>query len=113
MPPWGIDRGCWPQSNESLKLSNECQRVPARLSVWQTSEDPSNSVRYHLFDPVPGSMRRAAEVELAAAGTMYFGKSVDVVEVTEMLPLSAYGGRSAMHPLDDRIHRASRRVKQD
>jgi hypothetical protein len=82
------------------------------IGVWQTSEEPAPSVRYHLFEAVPASVRAAAEVELAAAGAMYFDETVDVVGHRTMVPLSAGGGRSAMHPLDGRIHRASRRGRQ-
>ena len=58
------------------------------------------------------SIRQQCEVELAAAGALFFDRSVDVIEVPEMEPLNAGGGRSAMHPLDNQIHRASRRAKQ-
>lgn len=80
------------------------------VGVWQTSEDPVESVRYHLFDAVSKSVRNAAEEDLAAAGAMYFSRDVDVVEFASMKPLRAGGGRSASHPLDDRLHRASRRA---
>jgi hypothetical protein len=33
-----------------------------------------------------------------------------VIEIAEMLPLRAGGGRSASHPLDSAVHRASRRA---
>ncbi len=79
------------------------------VGVWQTSDDPVESVRYHLFAGGPSSVRSAAEAELAAVGVMYFDREVDVVEVREMTPLSAGGGRSAAHPLDGTVHRASRR----
>lgn len=79
------------------------------IGVWQPSEDPAPSVRFHLFDRHPQSVRVAVEGELAAAGAMHFDAPVDVVEVTEMVPLSGGGGRSAMHPLDETVHRASRR----
>jgi hypothetical protein len=81
------------------------------IGVWQTSEDPLESVRYHFFNGVPKSVRNAAEEDLAAAGAMYFGRDIDVVEVASMKPLRAGGGRSASHPLDDRLHRASRRAR--
>jgi hypothetical protein len=80
------------------------------VGVWQPSEDPTDSIRYHLFDRGSTSVRRAAEAELAAAGSLYFDRPVDVIEVTTMKPLSAEGGRSASHPLDERLHRASRRA---
>jgi len=38
---------------------------------------------------------------------MFFDEDVELVEVPEMTSLRA-GGRSAMHPLDGRQHRASR-----
>jgi hypothetical protein len=79
------------------------------IGVWQSSEDPVPSIRFHLFDRHPRPVRDAAEEELAAAGAMFFDDSVDVVEIAEMAALSDGGGRSAMHPLDDTIHRASRR----
>lgn len=82
------------------------------IGVWQVTEDPVAAVRYHLFEGQPKSVRRAAEADLAAAGAMYFERGVDVGAVTEMQPLRAGGGRSAMHPLDDRIHRASRRARK-
>ena len=69
------------------------------------------SVRYHVFGAVPASVLRSAEADLAAAGDVYFGRSVDVEAVTTMNPLSADGGRSASHPLDCRLHRASRRQR--
>ena len=83
------------------------------IGVWQTSEDPGPSIRYHLFSGSDTSVRQKCEVELAAAGALYFDRSVDVIEVPEMEPLNAGGGRSAMHPLDNQIHRASRRAKQN
>lgn len=79
------------------------------IGVWQTSDEPSESIRYHLFDGDRPGLRRAAEDELAAAGGCYFDAPVDVIEVSDMKPLSAGGGRSASHPLDSRRHRASRR----
>jgi hypothetical protein len=79
------------------------------IGVWQVSEEPLQSVRYHLFTGCTASVRRAAEADLAAAGALYFDRPVDVVEIAEMRPLGADGGRSASHPLDDRLHRASRR----
>lgn len=78
------------------------------IGVWQLVTKPVESVRYHLFTAGPASVRRAAEDRLAAAGTLYFDKPVDVIAVATMKPLSADGGRSASHPLDDRIHRAPR-----
>lgn len=79
------------------------------FGVWQVTEDPDQSIRYHLFAGGPASIRRGAESDLAAAGSLYFDRPVDVVEVMTMEPLSAEGGRSAAHPLDSRLHRASRR----
>lgn len=81
------------------------------MGVWQISEDPAPSVRYHLFANCPTGFRSAAEIELAAAGSLYFDRPVDVVNITTMKPLSADGGRSASHPLDSRLHRASRRQR--
>lgn len=78
------------------------------IGVWQTSADPE-SVRYHLFDRQATSLRRATEAELAAAGATFFDREVEVVQIHDMLPLRAGGGRSASHPLDATIHRASRR----
>jgi hypothetical protein len=82
------------------------------IGVWQTSKDPEPSVRYHLFADSGASLREECEAELAAAGALYFDRSIDVTEIQSMEPLNAAGGRSAMHPLDNRIHRASRRAKQ-
>ena len=79
------------------------------IGVWQPSDQPRESVRYHLFGDSPQSTRRAAESELAAAGALYFDRAVDVIEIAAMKPLSADGGRSASHPLDSTLHRASRR----
>ncbi len=78
------------------------------IGVWQPSDDPGPSIRYHLFVNHPASIRRAAEAELAEAGMLYFDHPADVVETVQMLPLRAGGGRSASHPLDGRLHRASR-----
>lgn len=77
------------------------------IGVWQVMEEPVASVRYHLFAPGPASIRRAAEAEVAAAGSLYFDRSVDVVEMATMKPLNADGGRSASHPLESRPHRGS------
>jgi hypothetical protein len=79
------------------------------IGVWQVSQRPTESVRYHLFGEEPASTGSAAEAELAAAASVYFGRPVDVVEMPTMNPLSADGGRSASHPLDSTLHRASRR----
>ncbi len=81
------------------------------IGVWQATDDPTESVRYHLFGAVTAGLRQAAESELAAAGALYFDHPVDVVEVATMRPLRADGGRSASHPLDSRLHRASRRQR--
>jgi hypothetical protein len=78
------------------------------IGVWQPSEEPRESVRYHLFDDGSGSTRRAAESELEAAGSLYFDRPVEVVEIPVMKALTAGGGRSASHPLDATRHRASR-----
>ncbi len=79
------------------------------VGVWQAADEPVQSIRYHLFAGVPASVRRSAESELAAVGALLFDRRVDVEEVPTMKPLDADGGRSANHPLDSRIHRASRR----
>jgi hypothetical protein len=79
------------------------------IGVWQPHGDLAPSVRYHLFDRHPRKVKAAAETELAAAGAMHFDAPVDVVEVAEMIPLSGGGGRSAMHPLDETVHRAAQR----
>jgi hypothetical protein len=79
------------------------------IGVWQPTERPEPSVSYHLFSRSPASVQREAETDLAAVGAMYFDRAVDVVRVAEMVPLSAGGGRSAAHPLDGVVHRASRR----
>ena len=76
------------------------------IGVWQHVKDPAKSIRYHLFGEQPKRVRRLAEEDLAAAGALYFGKTVDVVEVSEMPSLREAGGRSAMHPLDGVKHRA-------
>jgi hypothetical protein len=81
------------------------------IGVWQVTEEPEESVRYYLFGNTPASVRRAAEADLAAAGSLYFDQPVDVVRVATMKPLNADGGRSASHPLDSRLHRASRRQR--
>lgn len=78
------------------------------VGVWQFSEEPLDSVRYHLFERSAASVVRAAEEALAAAGRLYFDRPVDVVEVRVMKPLGPEERRSAAHPLDDRLHRASR-----
>ncbi len=79
------------------------------IGVWQVAEKPAPSVRYHLFGDGPLSVRRAAVAQLAAVGSLYFDCPVDVVAVATMKPLNADGGRSASHPLDSQLHRASRR----
>jgi hypothetical protein len=79
------------------------------IGVWQVTEEPDEAIRYHLFAGGPESVRRGAEADLAAAGHLYFDRPVDVVEVATMKPLKAGGGRSAAHPLDSQLHRASRR----
>jgi hypothetical protein len=79
------------------------------IGVWQVTERPTETVRFHLFASASASTRRAAEADLAAAGLLYFDRSVDVVAASTMEPLSAEGGRSAAHPLDGRPHRPSRR----
>lgn len=81
------------------------------IGVWQTSEEPAASVRYHLFAGAPASLRKGAEAELESAGSLYFDRPIDVVAVDSMEPLSAGGGRSASHPLDSRPHRPSRRQR--
>jgi hypothetical protein len=81
------------------------------IGVWQYSDDPAESVRYHFFNAVTAGIRRAAESELAAAGALHFDHHIDVVEFAAMRPLRADGGRSASHPLDARLHRASRRQR--
>jgi hypothetical protein len=78
------------------------------IGVWQPVAKPSEAIRYHLFAGGPPSDRRAAEARLSAAGSLYFDTPVDVVEISTMKPLNADGGRSASHPLDSQIHRASR-----
>jgi len=78
------------------------------IGVWQTQNKPVEAVRYHLFADEPDTVRKMAEEDLASAGAMYFDREVDVIEVTDMTSLRA-GGRSAMHPLDETVHRASRR----
>jgi hypothetical protein len=81
------------------------------IGVWQVTKEPVESVRYYLFTGGSASVRRAAEAELAKAGSLYFDRPVDVVEMATMKPLTANGGRSASHPLDSRLHRASRRQR--
>ena len=80
------------------------------IGVWQPSDEPTESIRYHLFDRRSSSLRRGAEAELAGVGSLYFDRPVEVIEYATMKPLSADGGRSASHPLDERLHRASRRA---
>ena len=82
------------------------------IGVWQTSVEPEESIRYHLFDRTSAADRNDAEEALAAAGRMFFDRNVDVVRFPTLRPLSDGGGRSAAHPLDDRQHRASRRVNR-
>jgi len=82
------------------------------IGVWQATDQPTESIRYHLFADQPGSLRRAAETDLVAAGALYFDASVDVIEVSNMQPLSAGGGRSASHPLDEQLHRVARRRQE-
>jgi hypothetical protein len=81
------------------------------VGIWQFAEEAVDSVRYHMFAAVPASVRRSAEADLAVAGDLYFERPVDVVATTTMKPLSADGGRSASHPLDSVLHRASRRQR--
>ena len=81
------------------------------IGVWQPCNMPEASIRYHLFAKPSAATRSAAESELAAAGSLYFDRAVDVVAVDAMEPLSAGGGRSAAHPLDGVRHRASRRTR--
>ncbi len=78
------------------------------IGVWQVIEKPQREVWYHLFETQPASIRAAAEKDLAEAGALYFDREVDVIEVKTMKPLTADGGRSAAHPLDGHVHRASR-----
>jgi hypothetical protein len=78
------------------------------VGVWQIVERPAPAVWYHLFAEAPPAIREGSEVELAAAGNLYFDRPVEVVEVPEMDPLGAGGGRSATHPLDGRLHRVRR-----
>lgn len=79
------------------------------IGVWQPSEEPTESVRYHLFDAGDSSVAQRAEDALAAGGALYFDRPVDVIAFDEMQPLDGGGGRSAAHPLDETIHRAARR----
>lgn len=79
------------------------------IGVWQPKEKPFESIRYHLFTNGPSFVRKDAEAKLAGAGALYFDKAVDVLEVPTMKPLDADGGRSAAHPLDGKLHRATRR----
>lgn len=82
------------------------------IGVWQTSDRPEPQVWYHLFAPQPRSIIADAEAELAAAGSLFLERPVDVVEIRDMAPLPAAGGRSAAHPLDGRVHRPGRRDTQ-
>jgi hypothetical protein len=75
------------------------------IGVWQYAQEPAESVRYHVFTPVPAAVRAAGEAELADAGLLYFDHPVDVVKVATMTALHAEGGRSAAHPLDGIPHR--------
>lgn len=79
------------------------------IGVWQVVTDPEPAVRFYLFDPEPNSVREATVSELAATGALYFDEEVAVAQVDAMEPLGAGGGRSAAHPLDAQLHRASRR----
>ena len=78
------------------------------IGVWQFVREPFDGVRYHLFGHTPAGIRNRAETALASAGALFFEHSVDVTRVATMKPLRADGGRSALHPLDATIHRASR-----
>lgn len=81
------------------------------IGVWQTVDKPESAVLYHLFEDQPGSVVRAAEQDLADAGHMYFDHGVAVDRVVAMTPLNTRGARrSAAHPLDGRLHRASRQT---
>lgn len=76
------------------------------IGVWQTVRKPA-AVRYHLFQPIDRALLRRVEEELDDAGHLYFDEHVDVVPVATMEPLTGpTGARSAMHSLDDVLHRA-------
>ena len=79
------------------------------IGVWQSVDKPLPTVLYHLFDDEPRPVVKAAEHDLAAAGRMYFDREVNVTRVLDMTSLNSPGRRrSAAHPLDGRLHRASR-----
>ncbi len=80
------------------------------IGVWQFNEKPSRRVLYHLFATEAPATEAQAEAELSATGELFFDGEFDIERVDDMTPLDANGGRSAAHPLDGRLHRASRRT---
>ncbi|MDJ0925245.1 MAG: winged helix DNA-binding domain-containing protein [Acidimicrobiia bacterium] len=83
-------------------------RLGRVIGVWQPIDKPA-SIRYHLFadDPTAADLSEAALDEVAR---IYFDTSVDLVEIDTMKPLRGpEGNRSAMHPLDSQLHRATLR----
>ena len=76
------------------------------VGVWQPMTKPP-AIRYHLFGSYPASLRCDLEQELLGVSSIYFDQPVDLIEVSEMQPLTGPGGsRSAMHPLDGVLHRS-------
>lgn len=76
------------------------------VGVWQLVPKAA-AVRYHVFQPLDRALLRRVEEGLDDAGRLYFDERVDVVPVPKMEPLTGpAGARSAMHPLDDVLHRA-------
>jgi hypothetical protein len=77
------------------------------IGVWQ---DAKRAALHHFFDRPSPAVRRSSAKELARVGEFLHGRAVDVVEVPQMPSLRAGGGRTASHPLDGQIRRASRRT---
>ena len=73
------------------------------IGVWQPVDKPNAKVLCHFLGAPPPAVRKEALSELARAGTMYFDKPADIIELAEMEPLDR--GTSAMHPLDGKPHR--------
>lgn len=79
------------------------------IGVWQPILDPP-SIRFHVFPKQSKRPRHDIADSLNQAARTLFDQSVDLVETSEMTPLTGPGGsRSAAHPLDNVLHRAGKR----
>ena len=74
------------------------------VGVWQFAHKPAKQIRYHVFAAGPASLFASVGAALDAAGRLFFDSSFDLVQVAVMKPLTAAGGRSALHPLDSQLH---------